>query len=152
MIPPFQEDGYLPKGIHETTWQEIYERLSFSPHRIKLLEGLWDVIQDLREVGCQEIYIDGSFVKYILEPNDIDICYSETNVNFKKMKEEFPELSNITWPRLEQKERYQCEILPSKGLLIDEDDKPYYWLEYFQKTKKSDQEKGILNLKIEDIR
>ena len=123
MIPPFQEDGYLPKGIHETTWQEINERLSFSPHRIKLLEGLWDVIQDLREVGCQEIYIDGSFVKYILEPNDIDICYSE----------------------------YQCEILPSKGLLIDEDDKPYYWLEYFQKTKKSDQEKGILNLKIEDI-
>ena len=149
MIPPFQEDGCLPPGIHETTWQEINKKLAFSPQRKRLLEGLWNGIQDLKIVGCQEIYIDGSFVRCLLEPKDIDVCYLEMNIDFKRMKEDFPELLDIKEPRTAQKDKYFCEFLPSKGKVIDDNDKPYYWIEYFQKMKYLEHKKGIISLKID---
>ena len=45
----FNEYGYMPKGIHEMTWEEFYKQFSFSPRRKVLLEGLKQAIEVLKE-------------------------------------------------------------------------------------------------------
>jgi len=62
MIPEFDENGNLPPGIYWASWEEILNKFGYTEHRRKLIDGLHKGITALSEVGCKEIYIDGSFV------------------------------------------------------------------------------------------
>ena len=35
-IPEFNNLGYLPPGVYETSWQEFMERFAIDPHRQRL--------------------------------------------------------------------------------------------------------------------
>ena len=53
MIPPFEESGNLPAGIHEATWNEFSARYGTTPHRRNLLDGLGLALVALRRAGCR---------------------------------------------------------------------------------------------------
>jgi len=72
LIPDF-DNGKLPKGIHLATLQEFIERFVKGVKRKQLYQGLEKLIADLKSVGCQIIYIDGSYVTSKIQPNDIDV-------------------------------------------------------------------------------
>jgi hypothetical protein len=73
MIPPFNDSGYLPPGVHPATLAEIEERFGRSSElrRVQMDSVRW-MIDLARRAGVQRIILNGSFATAIMEPNDVD--------------------------------------------------------------------------------
>ena len=73
MIPPFNDDGYLPRGIHLSTLEEIDARFGQESEvrRVEMQSIRWLVDLAWR-AGARRIVINGSFVTDNYEPNDVD--------------------------------------------------------------------------------
>ena len=73
MIPPCNEDGYLPPGIHPAGLEEIATRFGQeSELRRAQMESLRWLVELARGAGAERIVVNGSFVTDKLEPNDVD--------------------------------------------------------------------------------
>jgi hypothetical protein len=76
-IPPFDEAGYLPPGIHDCSLEEVEERFGGfqgSDRRMRLFDKLRDYVRAVRSTGMGvALIIDGSFVTAKPDPNDIDL-------------------------------------------------------------------------------
>jgi hypothetical protein len=76
VIPPFNELGMLPAGIHDCTLMEVREVFGFNEHRVRLLAGLERFLEDkirLRDgLNACPYFIDGSFTRNKAAPKDID--------------------------------------------------------------------------------
>ncbi len=73
MIPPFNNDGYLPPGIHPATLEEIAVRFGQeSELRQVQMESLGWLVDLARRAGAERLVVNGSFVTDKLEPNDVD--------------------------------------------------------------------------------
>lgn len=73
MIPEFNDEGYLPPGIHQATSEEIAARFGREPElRQNQIESLIWLLDLCKRVGVQRLIINGSFITDKWEPNDID--------------------------------------------------------------------------------
>jgi hypothetical protein len=73
VIPDFDEQGYLPPGIHPATMEEIRKRFgSSSEIRQVEYESLIWLVDAARDAGALRIVLNGSFVTDVDEPNDVD--------------------------------------------------------------------------------
>ena len=73
MIPNFNDEGYLPLGIHRATLEEITARFGQeSEVRQVQMESLRWLVDLAWRTGVQRIVVNGSFVTDKLEPNDVD--------------------------------------------------------------------------------
>jgi hypothetical protein len=73
MIPPFDDQGYLPPGIHGATLDEIEERFGQeSELRRAQMESVRWLVDLARRAGILRIIVNGSFVADVYEPNDVD--------------------------------------------------------------------------------
>ncbi|MBF0382673.1 MAG: hypothetical protein HQL69_16755 [Magnetococcales bacterium] len=135
IIPPFDEHGNLPKGIHIATWQEFISRFSHNPDREYLLEYLKKAARELAKAGCTKIYVDGSYVTDSKVPGDYDMCWKADNVNPDILDPVFLE---VYAPREAMKEKYRGDIFP-------EPFGDYSLLDYFQEDRES-RKKGIIEL------
>jgi hypothetical protein len=81
-LPPFNEDGLLPRGDYEMSLEELKDSMLVegpeegypnwdSGSRMKLVENLEVMVGQLQRVGIREIFVDGSFVEDKDHPNDI---------------------------------------------------------------------------------
>jgi hypothetical protein len=73
MIPPFNEHGYLPPGIHAATLDEIEARFGRDSEirRAEMQSVRW-LVEQARTAGVLRIILNGSFVTDEFEPNDVD--------------------------------------------------------------------------------
>ena len=86
MIPPFDNRGMLPIGLHDTSVKEIREALGFSRRRETLIDGLERYLREWdRHHLLESVIIDGSFVTYKAEPGDIDILLVPTTEALSSM-------------------------------------------------------------------
>jgi hypothetical protein len=73
MIPAFDDQGYLPPGIHRATLDEIAERFGREAElRQVQMESLRWLVDLARRAGVSRIVVNGSFVTDTYEPNDVD--------------------------------------------------------------------------------
>ncbi len=73
MIPEFNDDGYLPPGIHRATLEEIANRFGREPElRQAQVDSLRWLLDLCKRVGVQRLIVNGSFVTDKWEPNDVD--------------------------------------------------------------------------------
>lgn len=73
MIPPFDDVGNLPPGIHRASLDEVKSRFGVgSEIRIAQFESIEWLLDLARRAGVQRIVLNGSFVTDIIEPNDVD--------------------------------------------------------------------------------
>ena len=73
MIPPFDEHGYLPAGIHPATLDEVEARFGCeSELRGVQMESLRWLVDLVRRAGVVRLVLNGSFVTDVFEPNDVD--------------------------------------------------------------------------------
>jgi hypothetical protein len=86
MIPPFDEHGYLPPGVHPATLDEIEARFGRESElrRVQMESLRWLVDLALR-AGVARVVINGSFVTEAFEPNDVD-CVLLIGVGFPQDK------------------------------------------------------------------
>jgi hypothetical protein len=77
MIPPLNEHGCLPEGIHDCTMNEAAGRFGLfqaSDRRPQLWARFIEFMRELAICGFVEaVLVDGSFVTAAAEPNDIDL-------------------------------------------------------------------------------
>ncbi len=73
MIPEFNEQGYLPPGVHQATLEEVIERFGVqSEVRQVQAESLQWLMPLCKKAGIARCLLNGSFVTDVLEPMDID--------------------------------------------------------------------------------
>jgi len=73
MIPPFNEDGYLPAGVHLATLAEVEARFGRKNEiRRAEFESLRWLVDLAKAAGVERLVINGSFVTNVEEPNDVD--------------------------------------------------------------------------------
>ncbi len=73
MIPGFQDNGFLPRGIHAATFDELAHRFGRqSEIRRVQAESIEWLIRLANRAGVRRVVINGSFVTDVLEPNDVD--------------------------------------------------------------------------------
>lgn len=73
MIPPFQDNGYLPPGIHKATIEEVEARFGLESelHRVQMESLTW-LVDLIKPAGVMRLVLNASFVTDIYEPNDVD--------------------------------------------------------------------------------
>ena len=140
MIPPFDDSGNLPPGVHEATWDEFADRFGITPQRRALLAGLYSALQVLQSAGCRAVYIDGSFVTNKLVPNDFDACWDIEGVDPDQLD---PVLLTFDDRRAAQKAKYLGELFPAQ---LTEGGSGGSFLEFFQVDKETGNPKGIVAL------
>jgi hypothetical protein len=86
MIPPFQENGYLPPGLHVAIIDEVEQRFGQESElrRVQMESVRWMVDLAVR-AGVERIVLNGSFVTDIMEPNDVD-CVLAANETRKSSR------------------------------------------------------------------
>lgn len=143
MIPEFNNDGLLPKGVHWATLKEIRDKLCFSNKRMELIIGLEKAIRSFKGAGCNTMYLDGSFVTSKFEPSDIDVCYDFVGMDPTKLD---PVLLDFKNERAAQKNKYGCEFFMSHwGAILNP---PINYFDFFQRDKTTGNQKGIIGLKL----
>lgn len=144
-IPPFDEGGNLPPGIHNATWEEIVDRFGSNARRDELLTGLHEALVSLRDAGCGRAYLDGSFVTAKDEPGDFDACWEVADVDAGQLN---PVLLRFADARRAQKERFGGELFPAEAAA---DPHGTRFLDYFQRDKHTGEPKGIVALDLETL-
>ena len=73
MIPPFNEFGYLPPGVHSATLDEIDARFGQPSElrRVQMESVRW-MVELAARAAVQRIILNGSFLTDIIEPDDVD--------------------------------------------------------------------------------
>ena len=138
MLPPFTNDGLLPAGIHKATWSEIVQRFGSTARRRKLLKGLSEALNSLRVAGCQQVYLDGSFVTAKPQPNDFDGCWDIAGVDPESLD---PVLLKFDSGRAAQKAKFLGELFSGQ---MGEGATGLTFLEFFQIDKQTGAAKGIV--------
>ena len=144
MIPPFDNRGKLPRGLHDASLHEIRRTLGFSDRRKALVDGLerylrlWD-----RHQLLESAIVDGSFVTDKYEPGDIDllVVLKPEALYARTLKDLVQELCS---DRNEIKERFGCEAFPVTG---SESENYQGWLDFFSKDRKGDI-RGLLRVRL----
>ena len=74
MLPPFDEYGNLPPGIHSASLNEIADHFGHgSVEREVEIRELMELIGWARQHGVRRLIINGSFVTKKRQPNDVDV-------------------------------------------------------------------------------
>ena len=137
----FNEEGNLPPGIYDVTWEEFKKKFGHNYYRIRLLQGIKRAMINLKYSGCKKIYLDGSFITNKYKPNDFDGCWEPTNVDITLLD---PILQDFGNGRKTQKAKYCGELFPSSMYT-----KVGPFLEFFQRDKETGNPKGIICINLE---
>jgi hypothetical protein len=141
MIPDFDTDGNLPPGIHPATIEEVEAKFATNFKRKIIFDSLLRLIDDLRKIGCSNIFLDGSYVTTKNLPGDMDICWDNSGIDFDLTRQILPAI----WNRSLQKRIYQADIFPAN---IIERSSNKYFLDFFQCDKNTGNAKGIIKIEI----
>lgn len=141
MIPTFDDNGYLPLGIHLVEWEEFDERFSYNPTRLRLMKGLKLAMMHLKAANCRMIYINGSFITNKEKPGDFDACWEENGVDVNELNLLAPTLYNFALRRSEQKAKYKGEIFPAN---YPANDSATPYIDFFQFDTRRNIGKGII--------
>ena len=145
MIPDLVDIGsgcpwpVLPPGIHKTTLNEIDSIFAYTPHRKELFIGFHNAVLNLKQSGCNSIFLNGSFTTGKNHPNDFDACWDPYGVDLIKLD---PILLDFSNKRSAQKKKYGGELF-----IINNNKKSgISFLDFFQIDRYTGHRKGILFL------
>ena len=100
MLPPFNDFGNLPQGIHPCSMAELVARFgNGSDEWAAEINELVRFIEVAKTAGVRRLLVNGSFVTDKLSPNDVDIvCLPGTDYPRQGLPLDSDEL---VWPFLQ---------------------------------------------------
>jgi hypothetical protein len=73
LIPDFDENGYLPPGVHLATIEEVEQRFGHgSEEREAGMQSVLWLVSICRQAGIARLILNGSFVTNASDPKDVD--------------------------------------------------------------------------------
>jgi hypothetical protein len=142
MLPPFNERGDLPPGIHRAQWSEIEARLGVGFARRPLLRTLRHAHALAAKTGHLERFlVFGSFVTNKEAPGDVDIVLVMAEA-FKL--EEAPRESRTLFSHADADARFGASVFwVRRGILTEADMAGF--LEFWQ-TRRDGARRGIVEV------
>ena len=97
MIPPFDDSGNLPPGLHPATLPEIDARFGQQSElrRVQIYSVRW-MIDMASRAGVNRIVLNGSFITDTIEPNDVDCVLPFLDMKLVGQTD-FDEYVNVTF-------------------------------------------------------
>ena len=146
MIPEFQKDGNLPKGLYKATLHEVREIFGTGSAKRKLLIGnLENIIELAKSTGkLERVIVWGSFVSNKEFPQDIDLLLI--------MSDDFdvdanpPEVKRV-FAYAQGRIAFNADIFWTKSSIGEE--VIDLWLETYQMTRDFES-RGIVEVMISD--
>lgn len=143
-IPLFGASGLLPPGEHRATWEEVATRFRFSTRRRDLLRSMLPALLALRSAGCNEVFLDGSFVTAKRNPGDYDAAWDPVGVDPSLLD---PTFLDFAAGRRAQKEKWGGEFFPLTARATPDG---ITYREYFRNIH-APPEKGIVIIDLRSI-
>ncbi len=147
VIPPLDEYGCLPEGIHDSTIDEAAGRFGVfqtSDRRLQLWAKFTEFMRELRVCDFMEaVLVDGSFVTGTPEPNDIDlVLVVESNYD---LSTDLPPVAYNLLAHQRVQRRFGFDIVVVKN----DSENLKQAVAFFQQVKqRPDLKKGILRIKV----
>lgn len=141
----FEENGSLVPGIHVLSWHDFAKLFGWNEYRGKLLSGMLDALQHLKDIGCQRVYIDGSFVTRKQYPGDYDACWERTGMDLRALDPLL--VRDISPGRVRQKAKYGGEWFAAQSAA---DPAGTAFIDFFQLDREGSV-KGIVALNLENV-
>ena len=147
MLPPFNEHGLLPDGIHDCTLEEVESRFgSFqgSDRRPQLWAQFREFFREAKATGLVDaVLLNGSFVTGGAEPNDIDLILVVLAKHDFARDLSPAEYNVLSAQRVKQ--RHKLDVLVAR----ENSDQYRRYLRLFQQVRlEPDQTKGIVRIKL----
>lgn len=132
MIPEFNIDGNLPKGIYTADEDEFLNRFRTGSARRKWLgERLWELFVLVKLTGkLERVFVWGSFVSNKESPNDVDLLLIMSD-DFQI--ENVPESCKILFDYAGARVKFRADVFWSKSSIGEEI--LQLWLDTYQTTK-----------------
>jgi len=146
-IPQLNEQGLLPAGLHDCTFEEIRNRFATfqgSDRRHQLFAKLEIFFSDAKAAKfIKAVIVDGSFVTGAPQPNDIDlIAVVASSHDFSD--ELSPAAYNVI-SKQRVRRRFGYDLLVAREGSVEFED----WTEFFQQVRLAPNErKGILRVRL----
>ena len=142
MLPDYEPTtGYLPPGRHSASWSEVVERFATNAHRTGLLGFLENALQLLRQAGCRQVWLNGSFTTDAAQPHDVDVAWDAYGVRPKDLHPLFR--SNTAEIRAERRKTFGGDYVA-----VYEDNAS---LTRFYETDRSGEPKGIVAINLNTL-
>ena len=139
----FNAAGRLPDGVHAMTFEGVADAFGWNPHRRKLVVAMAAAFADLNALGCETVWLDGSFVTDKPEPGDYDVVYEHRSMDLAAAKIALPELFDRSPHRREMKARFKGDLLPN----VVEAASNRLFIDFFQQDKeRPGHTKGIVTI------
>jgi len=109
MLPPFNEHGELPPGVHRAAWSDIEQRFGWGGEaRLRAFAILKHVHELAARTGVlRNFYVFGSFVSALPQPRDVDVLLLMQE-SFRL--EDCPEESRPLFSHVEAQARYGATV------------------------------------------
>ncbi len=79
-IPQLQQNGLLPTGVHDCSFDDIRATFTWNQHRQQLFDNFLIFVKaELRPAFPDPLYFDGSFITDKVTPDDTDVVLDLTN-------------------------------------------------------------------------
>jgi hypothetical protein len=101
-LPPFDDDGNLPPGIHSCSIAELAARFGAgSEERATEISELLQFIDAAKAAGVRRLLVNGSFVTAKLAPNDVDVVFLPGPDYSRQHQASKLEADELLWPFLQ---------------------------------------------------
>jgi hypothetical protein len=145
MLPRFNEQGLLPKGIHDCTFEEAearFGRFQETDRRQRLWAGFRKFFDEAKAIDVViAVLLDGSFVTAKATPNDIDLILALRSSHDFARELSLAEYNVLSAQRVKR--------LHKLDLLVARENSEQYsrYLNLFQQVRlEPDRSKGIVRL------
>ena len=143
----FNTHGVLIPGVHTLDWNYFITSYSFSNQRKKLFKGMQRAFIHFKNAGCKIIYVDGSFVTKKIIPNDYDACWDMNGVDYNILHPMFHR--DLKMGTGIHKLTFGGEFYPASHI---EGGSGLSFLDFFQTDKMTGRRKGIIKIKLEEVK
>jgi len=100
MLPPLDDFGNLPAGVHPCSIQELVNRFGGgSEERQAEISELVQFVEAAKAAGVRRLLVNGSFVTAKLAPNDVDVVILP-GVDYPRQGQEL-DADELVWPFLQ---------------------------------------------------
>lgn len=140
-LPEFTAQGYLPPGIHKTSWAEFATRYGTTPRRQDLLANMEALLHEAKAAGADKVYAGGSLVTAKETPRDFDLTWRIEGKRIGELRQEHP----ILIDRALQDKKLGGQLIPTYP------DSPRDGIVGFLQTTRKQQPVGIVELDLSTL-
>jgi len=123
--------------------QQFQKLFGFNEERNKKITNLFFVANRFKKVGCNKLFVFGSFASQKEFPNDIDICFDIEDLNKEVIEE-----NNSLFDKYERRRIHKYFQIHIAFFKIDDNDEE---LKRFMKTDREGNQRGIVEIDLKDL-